>query len=140
MRAGMPCALRLTNRKRRGRLREPRRPSARSNIGCYMGRSTKAICLAGATAAVALTLYTGRHNASLVLKTIFAVWVMAPFAMLLGIRSVPRILPPIVTAASLIVYGITDFGPKIRQPAWVFLLTPAASLLVITFAALRNRP
>jgi hypothetical protein len=97
--------------------------------------------LVGACGAVALTLYTGRHNASLLLMVIFALWVLSPFvALAAAVRLSSRWAPLthmvlyaatyIVTLGTLVIYGETAFGPPRAKTAAVFVVVPPASWLL----------
>ena len=99
--------------------------------------------VAGAAGSVAFMLRTGRRNPSRLLIVAFVVWVLAPFVGLLcadivskrwsvparaGLYGVMLIL----TVVSLAIYGDVAFGPPRPQPAFYFLVVPAASWLAIT--------
>src|SRR5258708_26010334 len=61
-----------------------------SQINCSRGKRTNAFfsrailfaALLGAAGSVGLTLHAGHHNRSLVLLTLFAIWVSSPFVAL----------------------------------------------------------
>jgi len=97
-----------------------------------------------------MMFYTGRHNHSIILMTLFTGWVSAPFIGLLVTnalskhwtafeRTVFYSLMLVVTAASLIIYGVVAFGPPRSQPAFFFLSVPLASWVLIGLAALAAR-
>jgi hypothetical protein len=98
--------------------------------------------VAGAAGSVALTLYTGRHNASWLLPAMFAAWVLSPFAALAwaALRScrwaalTSAALHWVTLAAalgSLALYARAAMGPTGIRATRVFLVVPPASLLLI---------
>jgi hypothetical protein len=112
---------------------------------------TLMIILTGALASIALTLRAGHNNRSVTLMSLFAVWVLSPFIMLLiasvafkgwsySARITVCILALFVTIGSLIGYSgiIGQFGPK---PAFVFLFIPLISwmLLVIAYFIVKSK-
>ena len=100
--------------------------------------ASKSILAIGAAAAVALTLYAGRHNPSLVLRLIFCGWVLAPF-LLATLDAVPNAAALGVAAASLAIYAAEAFEILAAKLGFVFLVVPAASLSVLGLAAVLNR-
>ena len=99
--------------------------------------------LAGAAGSVAVTLYVGRHNPSRVLILLFAAWVLSPFLGLaladarLGRGAAPlpaalRGLMWIVSLGSLAVYGHAVLRPPASRTAFVFLVAPLASWVLVT--------
>jgi hypothetical protein len=64
------------------------------------------------------TLYTGRHNGSVVLIGLFVIRVVSPFAALIFVKA-PRSLAmaAVLTIASLMIYGVIAPGPPRAQPA-----------------------
>jgi len=93
----------------------------------------------GATGSFALMLRVGQR-APLFLLLAFAIWVLAPFAVLAvashradrwsaGARGALYGLMPLVTLTSLAVYGHAVLRPPKSPPAAPFLLVPFAELL-----------
>jgi hypothetical protein len=94
----------------------------------------------GALGSVGLTLYAGRHNDSRLLVALFTLWVLSPFiAVLIASRrwwafarrplyGVSFILTP----SSLAVYLHPAWRPPGSGPAFVFLVVPLASWLLLT--------
>lgn len=108
--------------------------------------------LAGAGGSLGFTVYTGRHNDSVVLLLLFAGWVVTPFITLLLVNTVARrwsslkrlILYSVmllITIASLILYSGL-WTPTGAKPAFVFLFVPLLSWFVmgIAFLASTFRP
>ena len=99
------------------------------------------ILLAGAVLSLALLLYTGRHNDSTLLLALFTGWVLSPFLGLLAAsvisirwpaltRATLYSLMPVLGLGSLLIYkGL--FSPPGTKPAFVFLVVPGISWLVI---------
>ncbi len=98
------------------------------------------VSLTGAIGSLAFTLYTGRHNGSVLLLGLFVIWVGSPFAALIVVKALRSLaLALVVTTASLAIYGTIALGPPRAQPAFFFLMTPAASWFLIGAAAFLNR-
>jgi hypothetical protein len=98
--------------------------------------------LAGASGSLAFTLYAGRHNRSAILPILFAGWVLSPFAGLLSAsnvyakrwsdhaRLVLYSLMLVLAFGSVVSYsGILN--PRDMKPAFIFLIVPLVSWLVI---------
>jgi len=91
---------------------------------------------------MACTLYAGHHNRSLLLVSMFAVWVVLPF---LGFLSVLRIanrgstqtatilqaIAMVLCAAALILYAAFALYPQGHHAAAPFLLLPVCSWAVV---------
>jgi cell division protein FtsW (lipid II flippase) len=103
--------------------------------------------LAGAIGSVALTLYTGRHNDSRVLMAIFTFWVISPFIVLLiaaarwkrwtdPTRAALFIVALLLSLISLAIYGNVALGPPRAKLAFVFVVVPPASWLLIAIVVL----
>src|SRR5882724_4366404 len=97
--------------------------------------------LAGALGSVGLVFQVGRRNPSRVLLIMFALWVLSPFAALVwaemvskGWQVLTRVtvygLMVVVAVGSLAIYGEVAFGPPRPQPAFWFLVVPAASWIL----------
>lgn len=98
--------------------------------------------VAGAAGSVALTLYAGRNNQHVFLTALFVVWVLSPFAALLRAAVVARRWLPltemslysvmlVLPFASLTIYAADVFGPPHPQAAFVFVIVPPVSWLVL---------
>jgi hypothetical protein len=101
--------------------------------------------VAGAMGSVALTLHIGRHNASRILLSLFVIWVLSPFVVLVFASAVSKYWPVltratlysvalVLTLGSLAVYGDVAFGPARATPAFAFLVVPVVSWLLIAVA------
>lgn len=110
--------------------------------------------VAGAVGSVGLTLYAGHRNASQVLKLLFVLWVLSPFAALLWASlvskrwSVPtraalHSLTLVLALGTLAIYGAVALGPPRAKTAAVFVVVPPVSWLliaiVVPMAALISR-
>ena len=96
-----------------------------------------ALIAIGAIASLWMVLRTGRNNQSILLITLFAGWVLSPFAALLlaslaakrwamATRTALYCLVVLITAGSLLVYsGVLIPGGS--KPAAVFLIAPLLS-------------
>ena len=108
----------------------------------------------GGGGSVALTLYVGRENSSVVLMTLFVFWVLSPFVGLavadalskrwsVSARAALRAVTLVIAAGSLAIYGTRALGLSGRQGAFVFVVVPPASwllaVIVVSIAALRSR-
>jgi ABC-type Mn2+/Zn2+ transport system permease subunit len=98
--------------------------------------------VAGAVGAVGLTLYAGRHNSSLILKALFVLWVLSPFAALVGTdviskrwpfsaRAALYVVMLVIAIGTLAIYGAVALGPPRAKTAPVFVVVPPASWLLI---------
>ena len=110
--------------------------------------------LAGAVGSASLTLYAGRHNDSRILQALFVVWVLSPFVILLladfaakrwriQARATLYGVMLLLTVVSLTIYGTVALGPPRPKTAFVFVVVPPASWLliaiVLTTAGLLSR-
>jgi hypothetical protein len=98
---------------------------------------------AGAPAALALTVYAGRHNPSRLLIAIFALWAVSPFAAALWTlakrpSSATAIATLLFTIASLAIYADAAFGHPRAKLGFIFLVVPFASLVVVAIAAIAS--
>ncbi len=98
--------------------------------------------LAGAVGSVGLMLRAGHLNPSRLLLVLFALWVLSPFIALVLANMVSKrwsvvtratlyTVMLILTVASLAIYGYVAFGPPRTKPAFVFVVVPPASWLLI---------
>jgi hypothetical protein len=88
------------------------------------------------------TLYVGRNNGSMLLKTLFAVWVFSPF---IGLTWIDRIAERsrrdvaaamrasslVICIASLLLYVAVAASHPGHHTAFAFLVVPASSWLAI---------
>jgi hypothetical protein len=97
---------------------------------------------AGAVGSLGLMLYAGRHNNSLVLRLLFAAWVLSPFmaAVLANVvskrwpvptRATLNVVMLVLALGSLAVYGDVAFGHPRAKIGFVFLVVPLASWLLM---------
>jgi hypothetical protein len=110
--------------------------------------------LAGGVGSLGLTLRAGHRNPSRILILLFAIWVLSPFAALGWACMASQRWSNLTQAAlycvtlavalvSLITYGVVALGPPRAQTAFVFVVVPPASWLlmaiVVPIAALISR-
>jgi hypothetical protein len=110
--------------------------------------------LAGAVGSVGLTLHAGRRNDSRILMVLFALWVLSPFMALILANAVSKrwsvhtratlySVMLVLTLGSLAIYGVVALGPPRAKTAFVFVVVPPASWLliaiVVPMAALISR-
>ena len=104
----------------------------------------------GAVGSLGFTLYAGRHNSSILLIVLFAVWVVSPFAGLwLAERSAERVPAGIVASmrgsalvimvCSLGIYGAAAMQGPSHHTTFAFLAVPAASWLAIVPLLIASR-
>jgi FtsH-binding integral membrane protein len=107
-----------------------------------LGRAATVALFAGALGSLAATLYAGRQNPSLLLRVMFAGWVLAPFAGMFWVRNAARrMAAPIrdgvsvavilVSLCSATAYVVVAWRPPFRQAAFPFLALPVVSWLVV---------
>jgi hypothetical protein len=98
--------------------------------------------VAGALGSVGLMLWAGHRNPSRVLLVLFAIWVLSPFMILVLANVVSKRWSVItratlygvmlaLTLGSLAIYGDVALGPPRAQTAFVFVVVPPASWLLI---------
>ena len=98
--------------------------------------------VAGAGGSVGLMLWVGHRNPSRVLLVLFAIWVLAPFMALLLANMVSKRWSFItratlhsgmlvLTLSSLAIYGDVVLRPPRSTPAFVFVVVPPASWLLM---------
>jgi len=103
--------------------------------------------LAGGVTAAGLTLYASRHNPSLLLRLMFVVWVLFPFASALtanrfsggwrsGTATTLHVSSVLICFAALGVYGAAAFGQAGVKLGFLFLVVPPASGLMIAIVVL----
>ncbi|UWZ82716.1 hypothetical protein [Occallatibacter riparius] len=104
----------------------------------------------GAVGSLCFTVYAGRHNASVLLRALFAVWVLSPFAgLLLAERSAERVPTGIansmrgsalvIMVCSLGIYGAAAMSGPGRHTTFAFLAVPVASWLAIVPLLIASR-
>jgi len=87
-------------------------------------------------------LRAGRHNSSRILLVLFALWVLSPFVVLVLANMVSKrwsvltratlySVMLVLTLGSLAIYGDVALGPPRAQTAFVFVVVPPASWLLI---------
>jgi hypothetical protein len=100
------------------------------------------VVLAGAGGALGLMLHAGRRNDSRILLVLFAIWDLSPFMALVFAGVISKRWPVLTRAAlysvmlvltlgSLAIYGDVALGPPRAKTAFVFLVVPLASWLLI---------
>ncbi len=100
----------------------------------------------GAGGSVGLMLWVGHRNPSRVLLVLFTIWVLAPFTALLLAdmaskrwsvitRATLHSVMLVLTLSSLAIYGDVVWRPR-PQPAFVFLVVPLGSWLLMSIVVL----
>jgi len=103
------------------------------------------VVVTGAIGSFGFMLRVGSHNNSRFLIFLFAIWVLSPFVGLVLAHSISRRwadltcatlygLMLVLALGSLTLYGDVALGPPRSQPAFRFLVVPAASWLLIAVA------
>ena len=124
------------------------RAGSRTGQGAFLGhlRAVALIMLlVGAGGSATLTVYTGRHNASRLLITLFIIWVLSPFMALELVDVVSKRwsvltgsalygLMLVLTVGSLAIYTNVAFWPPKAKTAFVFVVVPPASCLLLAVA------
>lgn len=102
---------------------------------------TSAALVAGAVGSLGFMLRAGRHNNSLVLLSLFAIWVVSPFGVLLwaNLRGKLTGVTPVIALGSLAIYGVAVLGLPVPKPGSVFLMVPAVSWLLMGILAFLSR-
>ena len=101
--------------------------------------------LAGTAGSVGLMLHAGRHNDSQILLVLFALWVLSPFMALVWANVVSKrwlvhtratlySVMLVLTLGSLAIYATVALGPPRAKAAFVFVVVPPASWLLIAIA------
>ena len=96
----------------------------------------------GAAGSVGLMLWVGHRNPSRILLVLFAIWVLSPFMALLLANMVSKrwsvitrvtlhCVMLVLTLGSLAIYGYVVLRPTGSKPAFVFLVVPLGSWLLI---------
>jgi hypothetical protein len=98
--------------------------------------------LAGAVGSVGLMLHAGRRNDSRLLLVLFTLWVLSPFMALIlanmistrwlvHTRATLYIVMLVLALGSLAIYGVVALGPPRAKTAFVFVVVPPASCLLV---------
>lgn len=101
--------------------------------------------VAGAVGSVGLIAWVGHRNPSRLLLALFAIWDIAPFVALVWANVVAKrwsgltratlySVTLVVTLGSLAIYGDVAFGPTRSTPAFMFLVVPLGSWVLMTIA------
>src|SRR5712671_2780692 len=104
--------------------------------------ATRIAVPAGAVSSVGFMLYVGHRNDSRILLVLFALWVLSPFMALtlanliskrwsVAIRAIFHSMALVLTVGSLAIYGAVALGPARPKSAFVFVVVPPASWLII---------
>ena len=99
----------------------------------------------GALGSVALMLYAARTNRHLLITVLFTIWVLAPFVALALAgrmsaswspvsRATLHALTLIVTVGSLVIYGYRAVSPPRSTGAFVFVIVPPVSVVLLLIA------
>jgi hypothetical protein len=110
-------------------------------LGLLRGAALIAV-LAGAVGSFGLMLHAGSRQRSLILIGLFTVWELSPFVALVWAHVVSKhwsvltratlySVMLILALGSLAIYGEAALGPPRPKPAFVFLVVPLASWLLI---------
>lgn len=105
-------------------------------------RAAHVVLVLAALASLGFTLYTGRHNSSLLLVAMFAIWVLSPFVGFFAVFHLAESHPPgirkamhtgaiVIALSSVVVYAAVTIGANPMHTAFPFLAVPAASWLGI---------
>jgi len=124
---------------------KPSRP--KPDAGSFHRLRTAALIavLAGAAGSVALMLRAGHRNPSRILLALFAFWVLSPFIALVWAHSVSKRwqaltratlygMMMLLTLGSVAIYAAVALGPPRAKTAFVFVVVPPASWLLIAIA------
>ncbi|MEP6915191.1 MAG: hypothetical protein ABJC89_06070 [Acidobacteriota bacterium] len=104
-----------------------------------------AAVVAGGLFSAGLMLWVGRRNSSWVLKGLFTIWDLSPFAALLLVdaastrwsrvtRATLYAVMVATVAGSVAAYADVVLRPPASSPAFRFLITPAASWVLLALA------
>ena len=124
---------------------EPGRSADVSGARGFLGVLRAAALIAvvtGAVGSVGLMLYAGHRNPSRLLLFLFALWVLSPFMVLVLANAVSKpwsvvrrvalhSVMLVLTLVTLAIYGDVALGPPRAKTAFVFVVVPPASWLLI---------
>ncbi len=110
-----------------------------------MRAAARIAVVVGALGSVTLMLYAGRSNRHYLVTVLFIIWVLAPFVALALARRMSEAwsavtrttlyaVTLIVTALSLAIYGYRAVFPPRSTGAFVFVIVPPLSVLLLLFA------
>ena len=110
-------------------------------LGLLRGAALIAV-IAGAAGSFGLMLHAGRRQRSLILIGLFTVWELSPFVALVWAHVVSKhwsvltratlySVMLVLTLGSLAIYGDVSLGPPRAKTAFVFVVVPLASWLLI---------
>jgi hypothetical protein len=113
-------------------------------LGLLRGAALIAV-IAGAVGSFGLMLHAGRRQRSLILIGLFTVWELSPFVALVCAHVVSKhwsvltratlySVMLVLAVGSLAIYGYDAWRPRKAQPAFVFVLVPPVSWLLIAIA------
>jgi len=99
----------------------------------------------GALGSVALMLYAARTNRHLLITVLFTIWVLAPFVAFALAGRMAASWPPLtramlhavtlfVAVASLAIYGYRVVSPPRSTGAFVFVIVPPVSVVLLLIA------
>jgi hypothetical protein len=102
--------------------------------------------LAGGSGSFALMIRAGRHQNSKILIILFTIWVLSPFVALVLANGLSKGWPVrarvtlysvtvVLALGSLATYGYRAWRPPKAQAAFVFIVIPLASWLLIAIVA-----
>ena len=115
---------------------------SRRGVLAFLRATALIVVLAGAVGSVGLMLHAGRRNPSRLLLVLFALWVLSPFVTLVLASVVSKRWPVltratlysvmlVITLGTLAIYGEVALGPPRAKTAFVFVVVPPASWLLI---------
>lgn len=101
--------------------------------------------LIGAVGSVGFTLWAGQRNPSRLLIVLFVIWVLSPFVALVFAsliskdwsvltRATLHSVVLILSLVSLVIYGQVVLGPPRAKTAFVFVVVPPLSWLLMALA------
>ncbi len=101
--------------------------------------------VAGAAGSVGLMLWVGHRNPSRLLLALFVMWDVAPFIALAWANTASKrwsvltqatlyTVTLVISVASLAIYGNVAFGRPRPTPAFMFLVVPPGSWVMMTIA------
>jgi len=110
-------------------------------LGVLRGAALIAVVV-GAAGSAGFMLRVGHRNKSLILMSLFTIWVLSPFVALVLANAVSKrwtvvtratlhCVMLVVTVGSLAIYGNVALGPPRAKPAFFFLVVPLVSWLLM---------
>lgn len=112
---------------------------------CLLRTGAHIAVLVGAVGSVGFTLWAGQRNASRLLMVLFVIWVLSPFVAMLFANFVFKNWPVttratlhslllILSLVSLAIYGQVALGSPRSKTAFVFVVVPPLSWLLMALA------